>query len=389
MKITSVRAIPVSDPVPLDRQHRTDLGTKVKSDAVLVMVETDTGLTGLGASLGSPPVLCAIIDHELAPDVEGENPMFSERIYERMYNGSRWKPALERGHAQPDENRRRGMVMEAIAGVDIAIWDVKAQAMGVPIYQALGAVRESVRGYGSGGWAPGDEAEQEMAEYVAKGFSAVKMRVVGRDGFSIENTMRRIAAARRGIGPDIELMVDAHGSLDVSTAIRLARLMEEYNIAWFEEPISPDDHAGLAEVRRSTTIPIATGEREFTRFDFDSLFTHKALDIAQPDVARAGGLTEIRRIAAMASARGIRLAPHAWGSGVLFAASIHVAMSAPNCHILEVSQGYMPMMYELFVEPYEIRDGIVYAPTTPGLGFTLRPDALDRFKYIPGPEFVF
>ena len=279
--------------------------------------------------------------------------------------------------------------MEAIAGVDIAIWDVKAQAMGVPIYQALGAVRESVRGYGSGGWAPGDEAEQEMAGYVAKGFSAVKMRVVGRDGFSIENTMRRIAAARRGIGPDIELMVDAHGSLDVSTAIRLARQMEEYNIAWFEEPISPDDHAGLAEVRRSTTIPIATGEREFTRFDFDSLFTHRALDIAQPDVARAGGLTEIRRIAAMASARGIRLAPHAWGSGVLFAASIHVAMSAPNCHILEVSQGYMPMMYELFVEPYEIRDGIVYAPTTPGLGFTLRPDALDRFKYIPGPEFVF
>nr|MCS5573966.1 mandelate racemase/muconate lactonizing enzyme family protein [Pseudomonadales bacterium] len=307
----------------------------------------------------------------------------------KMYNGSRWKPALERGHSQPDENRRRGMVMEAIAGVDIAIWDVKSQAMGVPIYQALGAVRDSVRGYGSGGWAPGDEAEQEMAGYAAKGFSAVKMRVVGRDGFSIENTLRRVAAARRGIGPDIELMVDAHGSLDVSTAIRLAQLMEEYNIAWFEEPISPDDHAGLAEVRRSTTIPIATGEREFTRFDFDSLFTHKALDIAQPDVARAGGLTEIRRIAAMASARGIRLAPHAWGSGVLFAASIHVAMSAPNCHILEVSQGYMPMMYELFIEPYDIRDGIVYAPTTPGLGFTLRPDALDRFKYIPGPEFVF
>jgi L-alanine-DL-glutamate epimerase-like enolase superfamily enzyme len=166
-------------------------------------------------------VLCAIVEHELAPDVEGEDPMFSERIYEKMYNGSRWKPSLERGYSQPDENRRNGMVMEAIAGVDIAVWDVKAQAMGVPIYQAMGATRDSVRGYASGGWAPGDEAEAEMAGYVAKGFDAVKMRVVGRDGFSIENTLRRVAAARRGIGPNVELMVDAHGSLDVSTAIRL------------------------------------------------------------------------------------------------------------------------------------------------------------------------
>jgi len=389
MKITSVRAIPLSDPVPPERRHRNDQGAKVKSDAVIVFVETDNGLTGVGASLGNPLVLCAIVEHELAPDVEGEDPMFSERIYEKMYNGSRWEPALQRGHAQPDENRRRGMVMEAIAGIDIAVWDLKAQALGVPIYQAMGAVRNSVRAYGSGGWAPGDEAEEEMAGYAAKGFTAVKMRAVGRDGFSIENTIRRVAAARRGIGPEVELMVDAHGSMDVSTAIRLARRLEEYDIAWFEEPTSPDDHAGLAEVRRSTTIPIASGEREFTRFDFESLFRQNALDIAQPDVARAGGLTEIRRIAAMASALGIKLAPHAWASGVLFAASIHLAMASPNCHILEVSQGYMPMLYELFTEPFDIRDGIVYAPTKPGLGFTLRKDALERFKYVPGPEFIF
>ncbi len=388
MKITNVRAIPMSDPVPEERQHRTDLGTKIKSDAVLILVDTDDGLTGMGASLGSPETVSAIVKYDLAPALLGEDPMYSELLWEKMYNGSRWKPALERGHSQPSE-ARRGVTLEAIAGVDIAIWDVKAQALGVPVYHALGAVRDSVRGYGSGGWAPGDEAEQEMAGYAAKGFSAVKMRVVGRDGFSIENTLRRVAAARRGIGDNVELMVDAHGSLDVSTAIRLARELEPYDIAWFEEPISPDDHPGLAEVRRSTVIPIATGEREFTRFDFEDLFNHRALDIAQPDVARAGGLTEIRRIAAMASAKGIRLAPHAWGSGVLFAASLHVAMSAPNCHILEVSQGYMPMMNDLFNEPYDIRDGTVYAPQTPGLGFTLRDDVFDRFEYVPGPEFVF
>ena len=388
MKISNVRAIPMSDPVPEERQHRTDLGTKVKSDAVLILVDTDDGLTGMGASLGSPETVSAIVKYDLAPALLGEDPMYSELLWEKMYNGSRWKPALERGHSQPSE-ARRGVTLEAIAGIDIAIWDVKAQALGVPVYHALGAVRDSVRGYGSGGWAPGDEAEEEMVGYAAKGFTAVKMRVVGRDGFSIENTLRRVRAARRGIGQDVELMVDAHGSLDVSTAIRLARELEPYDIAWFEEPISPDDHPGLAEVRRSTVIPIATGEREFTRFDFEDLFNHRALDIAQPDVARAGGLTEIRRIAAMASAKGIRLAPHAWGTGVLFAASLHVAMSAPNCHILEVSQGYMPMMNELFNEPYDIRDGTVFAPKTPGLGFTLRDDVFDRFEYVPGPEFVF
>jgi L-alanine-DL-glutamate epimerase-like enolase superfamily enzyme len=216
------------------------------------------------------------------------------------------------------------------------------------------------------------------------------MRVVGRDGFSIENCVRRVQAARRGIGPRVELMVDAHGSLEVPVAIKLARALEPYDIAWFEEPVSQENHRGQAEVRRATTIPIASGEREFTRYGFQSLLDHDALDIAQPDVARAGGFTEIRRIAALTAARDVRLAPHAWGSGILFAASIHVAMAAANCHILEVSQGYMPMMYELFNEPFDIRpDGTVHAPDRPGLGYTLRADALERFKYVEGPEFRF
>ena len=168
--------------------------------------------------------------------------------------------------------------MEAIAGVDIAIWDVKAQALGVPIYQALGATRRSVRGYASGGWAPGDAAEAELGGYVAQGFTAVKMRVVGRDGFSIAKCLRRVQAARRGIGPDVELMVDAHGSLDVANAIQLAKALEPYHIGWFEESVSPDDHLGQAEVRRATTIPIASGEREFTRFDFQDLLDRQAID---------------------------------------------------------------------------------------------------------------
>ena len=193
MKITDVRAIPMSDPIPAERQHRTDLGTKVKSDAVLILVETDEDMIGMGASLGSPETVSAIVKYDLAPALVGEDPMYSEFLWEKMYNGSRWKPALERGHSQPMDGRR-GVTMEAVAGVDIAIWDVKSQALGLPVYKALGAVRDSIRGYGSGGWAPGDEAEEEMGGYAAKGFSAVKMRVVGRDGFSVENTVRRVRA---------------------------------------------------------------------------------------------------------------------------------------------------------------------------------------------------
>ena len=143
MKIASVSAIPMSAPVPKEKRHRTDLGTKVKSDATLIRVETDSGLTGTGAALGTPPIVAAIVEHELAPEVVGEDPMFSERIYEKMYNGSRSRPALERGVTQADESGRRGVIMEAIAGVDIAVWDAKAQALGIPLYQALGAVRSS------------------------------------------------------------------------------------------------------------------------------------------------------------------------------------------------------------------------------------------------------
>jgi len=150
MKIVKVSAIPMSAPVPVEKRHRTDLGTKIKSDATLIRVETDSGLIGIGAALGTPPIVAAIVAHELAPECVGEDPMFSERIFEKMYNGSRAKPALERGVTQADESRRRGVIMEAISGVDIAIWDVKAQALGIPLYQALGAVRSAVRGYASG-----------------------------------------------------------------------------------------------------------------------------------------------------------------------------------------------------------------------------------------------
>jgi len=238
--------------------------------------------------------------------------------------------------------------------------------------ETYGKIDIMVTNAGGGGASRGDWAFWEYPDDAFESVLAINLK----SNFYCDRAASR-AMVERGEGGVIIGIVQGEGMK--ITAVRVVAM---------SDPVSPDDHRGQALVRQATAIPIASGEREFTRYDFQDLLAHGALDIAQPDVARAGGFTEIRRISALTSAHQVRLAPHAWGSGVLFAASIHVAMSAPNCHILEVSQGYMPMIWDLFNEDYQLRDGVVYAPDRPGLGFTLRADALERFEYIPGPEYT-
>jgi len=388
MKITDVRVRLLSYVIPPERRHRNDYGWVVKHDTIIVEVGTDEGITGIGTGIGRAESIKSIVEHQLRESLIGEDPTQIERLWTKMYAGSRMEPSLARGYILPITGRR-GDTLCAIAAIDIALWDIWGKVLNQPIHKLLGGARNSIRAYASGGWAPGAEAGAEIAGYIAKGFTAAKMRSEGRDGFTIEKSIRRIAAAREAIGPDVELMVDAHGSLDVSTAIQLAKRMEPYNVAWFEEPISPDNHSGLAEVRRATTVPIATGESEFTRFDFLSLLEQRAVDVVQPDIGIAGGFTEVRRILALASAYGVKAAPHNWGSGILFAASLHMVLSAPNCYIMEVGQAQNPLIHEIFQEPFDIRDGYIYGPERPGLGYTLADDLEDRFVFSPGPTMVY
>lgn len=388
MKITDVRATLLSSVVPEEKRWRTDLGVAVKLDNCIVEIDTDEGVTGFGAGQGNPEVVKAIVETQLRPQLLGQDPTLIEGHWERMYSGSRGQPSLDRGYSQPGPSRR-GDTLCGMAGVDIALWDILGKSLGQPVYRLLGASRTSVRGYASGGWAPGEEAGDEMAGYAAKGFSAVKMRAEGRDGFSLAKTRTRVSAARRAVGPDVDIMVDAHGSLDVSTAKRLARVLEEFDVAWFEEPVSYDNHVGQAEVRASTTVPISSGESESTRFDVLDLLRLNAVDVLQPDVAIGGGITESRRIATLAHAHGVKVAPHVWSSGVIVAASIHLAMHMPACHIFEVSQSASPLIWDLFEEPFDIRDGRVYAVDRPGLGFTLRKDLAERYPFVPGPAYVY
>jgi L-alanine-DL-glutamate epimerase-like enolase superfamily enzyme len=175
-------------------------------------------------------------------------------------------------------------------------------------------------------------------------------------------------------------MVDAHGTFSVREAQRFARKVEDCDLSWFEEPVNADDKAGQAEVRASTDIPIASGESEFTRFDFRDLIMLDAVDILQPDLAIMGGITEAVRIAAMASAFQLTVAPHLWGSALLFASGLQLAAAIPNCTILEYSLGFNPMLHELALESPVIRNGDIYIPDSPGLGVTLNQEFVRRYR---------
>jgi L-alanine-DL-glutamate epimerase-like enolase superfamily enzyme len=189
-----------------------------------------------------------------------------------------------------------------------------------------------------------------------------------------------VIAAREAIGPHIELMCDAHGTFTVSEAKQFCYMVRDCDLAWFEEPVTADDKRGLAEVRASTHIPIATGESECTRFDFRELIDLRAADVLQPDLAICGGITEAMRISSLASAANLRLAPHLWAGAPAFAAGLHVAASSPATHILEYSLGANPMIHELIEESFPVAGGTLAIPERPGLGITVRTEFVEKYR---------
>ncbi|MGB6117207.1 MAG: enolase C-terminal domain-like protein, partial [Mesorhizobium sp.] len=186
----------------------------------------------------------------------------------------------------------------------------------------------------------------------------------------------RVKAARAALGPDISIMVDAHGTYTVADAKRFAHLVRDCDLAWFEEPVSADDKTGIAELRAAISIPVACGESETTRFDFRDLAILRAADIWQPDLGFCGGITEAIRIGAMASAFNIRFAPHLWAGAPAFYAGLHVCAASPASFILEYSLGANPMLHDLVTENLDVKDGTIAIPDAPGLGITINEDYL-------------
>jgi len=384
VKITAVRATWVHVPIPYERQHVSDFGRIASFDSVIVKVETDHGLVGWGeakagvGSAASAHGLAAIVNRDYAPLLVGQDPRDVGRLWDVLYSTPREGHALARGHALPQLGRR-GLSISAIAGVDLALWDLLGKSLGAPVWRLLGGRRaERMPAYASGGWADESRIGEQLLGYVEQGgFRAVKMRVGVMDG-EPRRSAARVRAARAALGPDVKLMADAHGTWTVAEAKAFCRMVEDCDLTWLEEPVSADDKAGLAEVRRSSAVPIATGESEFTRHDFREIAELRGADVFQPDLAIAGGLTEGLRIAAIAAAFNLRLAPHLWSGAPAFAAGLALAASQSSGFILEYSLGANPLLHELAHEKFPVVDGHVEIPDRPGLGVTVDEDFLRR-----------
>jgi D-galactarolactone cycloisomerase len=344
--------------------------------AMVVEIETDQGLIGWGECYGPAPITAAVVK-TMAPWLIGEDPLRTDFLWRTIY-------ARLRDHGQ------KGVVIQGLSGIDIALWDIKGKHFGVPVHRLMGgAVRTEVNAYATGLYRrkSGDPLKylaEEAAGYVADGFGAVKLKV----GFGVEEDAAVTRAVRDAIGPDLGLMVDANHAYDAVAAIRLGRMIEAHDIGWFEEPVPPEDVAGYKAVKAALPIPIAGGECEFTRFGFRDLLVSRAIDIIQPDTCAAGGLSECKKIADMAEAFGVRYNPHVWGTGIAIAASLqllavlpsHTPTSlAPIEPLLEFDRTEHPIRQSLLMQPIEHSKGIVRVPGGPGLGIEIDRAALARF----------
>jgi L-alanine-DL-glutamate epimerase-like enolase superfamily enzyme len=382
MRIAKVQAWWVRVPIEKGRQHRSDFGVTRTFDAAILRLETDDGIVGWGegknaaGSAGTYGALVHLLNHEIGPQLIGRDPLDINAIWETLYNGVRHKAAAASGHAMP-QLARRGLTVAAISAVDIALWDIFGKWLGLPIWRLLGGgKRDRMPAYASGGWAPAETIGDQLSSYIENGgFKAVKMRVGAIDG-AVKTSAARVWAARKALAPDVSIMVDAHGTFTVADAKRFAHMVADCDLAWFEEPVIGDDKPGMAELRASSSIPIAAGESEATRFAFRDLAMLRAADIFQPDLGFCGGVSEAMKIAALASAFNLRLTPHMWAGAPAFFAGLHVCAAAASSFIVEYSLGANPMLHDLIEEGIDLKDGTIAIPDRPGLGITVSEEFL-------------
>lgn len=354
-------------PVPLRRKFvysRT-------IDTVVVRIETDTGHIGWGEAKApvAPQATAKIIELLLVDILIGADPREVMVLWERMYAGMR-----VRGH-------RAGFYIEAIAGVDIALWDLAGQAAGAPIATLLGGrMRDSVRVYASGIpalplEAPGEAIEALVGEAKSlrdAGYTGVKMAI----GRGVRGDLRSIRAIRDALGEDFAVYADAAGVYSRADAMRIGEAMQELGVGFLEMPIAPEDVEGYAELAQRLAIPIAL-DSIMTRHETVELIRNRAIDIVQPDVCRAGGITECRRIAELADCFGLAFQPHvSIGSAIHVAASAHLAVAMPNSIVCEYWIGQNPIGAAIAETPAELLDGYLFAPDGAGLGIGLNAEVL-------------
>ena len=363
MKVTDVRMESYRWPRPKPIRN----GRYVYPTAGLdvIKIETDEGLTGLGLAGGVEQAVGIgreILDH-LKQYVIGQDPFDTERIWDEM-----WQPKLV---------GRRGITTRVISGIDIALWDLKGRAAGQPVYKLLGGFADRIPVYIAGGYYEEGKTLEDLAEEMltalATGATAVKMKI---GGVPIKEDVERVRVVREAIGPDAKLMVDANCAYRYYEAIDIARKMEPYDIFWFEEPVNPDDYRGHKLITEATTIPIATGENEYTRYGFRDLIESRSAAILQPDALVMGGITEFMKVAAMAQSHDLPLASHGTQD-----VHIHLMTAIPNGLILEYySTSTDPLRSEMLVDNLQVENGYVRPPDKPGLGIEPNEEVLGRYR---------
>jgi len=368
MKITEITVEYYRAPLPAAISNARY--TYATSERCIVKVTTDEGITGVGVGdggtglAGAPQMIAGTVE-SLRPVLIGQDALAVERLWQRM-----WNPKLI---------GRRGFTTRVISAVDIAMWDLRAKAFGVPVGILLGACHERIPAYVAGGYyAPGKglrELASEMAGYVERGARAVKMKV---GGAALAEDVKRVAAVRAAVGTGTRLLVDANNGYSVYEAVQAARRLEELDVYWLEEPVMPDNYRGLREVGRATSIPMASGENEYTRYGFRDLLEHGQPGILNPDVQFVGGVTEFMKIAALAQAHDIPVAPHGYHD-----LHVQLATAIPNGLLVEYNPPeWDPLVAALQVNGLVLADGYVSPPGGPGFGLVMDEVALAAYRVL-------
>jgi galactonate dehydratase len=358
---------------------KTFLCHAYRTNWVFVKVLTDDGLHGVGeATLEYREQTVAQAVKELERTLVGLDPHNIEAIWHQAYRDVYW--------------RGGPVLMSALSGVEMALWDIKGKALGVPVYQLLGGkVRDAIPCYANGWFAPAktpDEFAEKARLAVAGGFRGLKWDPFGSayldiDKAGLRAALRCVEAVVNAVGPEVDILIEGHGRFNVPTAVRVARALEDYDIHWFEEPVPPDNLEALAEVKRRSRVPIAAGERLYSRWDYQRFFALRCADYAQPDVSHTGGIMEVKKIAAQAEANHLAICPHNPSGPVANAANLQLAACVPNFTVLEIMSADVPHRRLISTEKVVFQDGQLRIPDAPGLGIDLDEEAIAAHPFQP------
>lgn len=372
MKISDLRTIRLRAEIPADGQVFSRSGVRSSRSTILVQLDTDAGITGLGSCSGNGELIEVIVSKVLKPLLIGMDPMQIDEI---------WDKAYVRGGRK--EFGTRGIGVVALSGVDIALWDILGKARGVPLYELLGGKgRDQVPVYATALY-PEEPAKltKKACAFAEQGFHGVKIKV----GFDLVQDIRIVRLVRQELGQEFPIMTDANQGYTVGVALRAAEAFSDCGVLWLEEPLFVEDIEGHVAVRQTGKVPIAVGENLHTYYAFENFVARGAADFLQPDVARAGGISEVKKIAGLAANRNVAVSFHTWGDAIALAASLHLSAALKECTVMEFDATYNPLRDELLREPLQVENGFMTPPEGPGLGVEVDPEALAKFTFS-GPE---